>query len=51
MTIEVDHQEAEVIDHMRHVTPIGRDQIVWRARVIRTAEERKTRQNEAIRHP
>ena len=51
MTIEVDHQEAEVIDHMRHVSPIGRAQIIWRAKVIRTAEERKARQDEAQRYP
>ncbi len=37
MAIEVDSQEAEVIDHMRQVSPLGREQIIWRARVIRIA--------------
>ena len=39
MSIEVNNHEAEVIDHMRHVSYTGRQQIVWRARVIRKAEQ------------
>lgn len=41
MTTKIDQREAEVLDHMRHVSPLGREQIVWRARIIRQAEENK----------
>ena len=39
MTIEVDEQEAEVVQCMRAVSPYGRKQVVQVARAMRVAEQ------------
>ncbi|HOQ42612.1 MAG TPA: hypothetical protein PK178_10700 [Smithellaceae bacterium] len=48
MATKEDDQVAEASDHMRHVNHFWREQIVWRARVIRKAEDCKARRRETM---